>query len=71
MNNNLRQCPYADALDEYLFGRLSDAETAQVTVHLLVCATCCEDLATSVRFCLAMKALSIEDAHYNVLSTAV
>ena len=48
--------PSEEILEEYAFGRLSEALSAQVEEHLLICHTCQDTVAETDRFASELKA---------------
>ncbi|HML15917.1 MAG TPA: hypothetical protein VK419_02780 [Bryobacteraceae bacterium] len=47
--------PSEEVLEEYIFLRLSDKDTATVEEHLLVCPNCCQTIKNIDEFVLAMR----------------
>src|SRR5712692_4519645 len=54
--------PAEDTLEEYAFNRLTEAETAAVEEHILVCSACQKDLQDIDEYILLMKAATAEYA---------
>jgi len=52
--------PSEDALEEYTFRRLPEAEVEALEEHLLTCGTCQESLAEIDQFTAAIKAVALE-----------
>jgi hypothetical protein len=61
LNNLWLVHPSGDALEEYTFRRLSEAETDALEEHLLTCVTCQEAFYQIDQFSAAIRAAAWQD----------
>ncbi len=56
----IRQHPSEDKLEKYALGRLSEPEVEKIEIHLLICATCQDELTAIDQYVAAMKGALVE-----------